>query len=166
MSFQLLETVLWPGEALLWLIFLSPLCPRLHPSHLRGKHNFSLLIMAFLLGTQSQLNGEEQSIAETQLYLRGGENLLRGGVSVWVFIRCCCCCCGSVCLCKHASCTCVQADSLAFLISAVRRPPIVGYDPLSRPLPKELYLLLPVITAHKEQHVMKMSYLSAPSTPA
>lgn len=46
-------------------------------------------------------------------------------------------------------------------MSVVCGPPIVSCDPLSRILPKELYLPLLVITAHKEQHNGNMSYLSA-----
>lgn len=60
-----------------------------------------------------------------------------------------------VCACQSAS------RFFGILISVVRRPPIVSYDPLSGLLPKELYLPLLVITAHKEQHVKNMSYLSA-----
>lgn len=46
-------------------------------------------------------------------------------------------------------------------MSVVCRPPIVSCDPLSRLLPKELYLPLLVITAHKEKLDKDMSYLSA-----
>lgn len=67
--------------------------------------------------------------------------------------------CLCLCMLVHAC----QSTSMFFgiLISAVHRPPIVSSDPLSRFLPKELYLPLLVITAHKEQHVKNMSYLSA-----
>lgn len=57
---QLLEMVLQPDEALLWLIFLLPSsCPLSHPFLLCNKHNFSLLIMSFHLGPSH--NWEERS---------------------------------------------------------------------------------------------------------
>ncbi len=63
-----------------------------------------------------------------------------------------------MCACAHVN---PQAGSFGILMSVVCRPPIVSCDPLSRLLPKELYLPLLVITAHKEQHDKNMSYLSA-----
>lgn len=46
-------------------------------------------------------------------------------------------------------------------MSVVRGPPIVSCDPLSRLLPKELYLPLVMITAHKEELDRNMRYSSA-----
>lgn len=40
--------------------------------------------------------------------------------------------------------------------SVVRGPPIVSCDPLSRLLPKELYLPLAMITAHKEENLTEI----------
>lgn len=65
----------------------------------------------FSSGAQSQLKGEEQSIAETQLYLQGGETVLGGGVTPAHG----CLCCRTVCVCTrtcaHVS---LRAGSLAF----------------------------------------------------
>lgn len=79
-------------------------------------------------------------------------------------------CMGCVCYRRMSACvfiTCMRAhvnrraSCFGILMSVVRGPPIVSCDPLSRLLPKELYLPLVMITAHKEELDRNMCYSSA-----